>query len=305
MKRALLFFLCLFISARAGVLDHLKKIEGKTGSTPIEGIGCLYLINLDERPEKLERSQSELARYELSPQRFSAIYGWSLPPGVLDDIGLVFQHGMWTGREAALLCQPSGEFSLRCLDGSCNGKTCFSYWISKGAIGCTLSHLSVLKDAFDAGYPAAWVLEDDIIAAQDPRKMSAYIEELSSIAGEDGWDLLYTDAPYLTGIDLGGDILKQLPWMWRPDMPFFDLRQIATSCDSGSFVKIGSRIRAHSLIVSRAGMKKILGFYETHGIFMPYDHELFFIPDIRAYAIKENVVTAFETTSDTRGHHFK
>lgn len=305
MKRALLFFLCLFVSARAGVLDQLKKIEGKSGSTLIEGIGCIYLINLDERPEKRERSLQQLARYGIFPQRFPAIYGWSLAPEILNDVGLVFQHGMWTGREAALLCQPGGELSLRYLDGSCYGKTFYSSWTSKGAIGCTLSHLSVLKDALDAGYPAAWVLEDDITVDQDPRKMTAYIQELASLVGEEGWDLLYTDEAYLSGIDLDGDILKILPWMWRPDMPFFNLRQIACSFDFGSFVKIGSRIRAHSLIVSRAGMKKILGFYATHGIFMPYDHELFFIPGIQAYAIKESVITALETTSDTRGRHFK
>ena len=304
MKKALFALLFAVLSCEAGVLDHLKKIEVKTGSAPIEGIGCLYLINLDQRPEKWERSLQQLALYGISPQRFRAIYGWSRPPDALNGAGLVFQHGMWTGREAALLCQPNGELSLRHLDGSCYGKTCYSFWMSKGAIGCTLSHLSVLKDALDAGYPAAWVLEDDIIVDQDPRKMSAYVEELSSLVGEDGWDLLYTDAPYLQGIDLDGDILRRLPWMWRPDMPSFDLRQIASSFDFGAFVKIGSRIRAHSLIVSRAGMKKILGFYETHGIFMPYDHELFFIPDIQAYAIKESVVTAFETTSDTRDRHF-
>lgn len=305
MKKALFALLFAFFSCEAGVLPYLKKIEGKTGSTPIEGIGCIYLINLDQRPEKLERSIQQLARYGISPQRFPGIYGWSLAPEILNGAGLLFQHGMWTGREAVFLCQTEGGLSLRFLDGSCYGQTCYSYWMSKGAVGCALSHLSVLKDALDSGYPAAWVLEDDLIVDQDPRKMSVYVQELSSLVGEEGWDLLYTDPPYLQGIDLDGDILKQLPWMWRPDMPFFNLRQIAASFDFGSFVKIGSRIRAHSLIVSRSGMKKILSFYETHGLFIPYDHELFFIPDIQAYSIKESVITAYETTSDTRDRHFK
>ena len=60
-------------------------------------------------------------------------------------------------------------------------------------IGCALSHLSVIRNAYDAGYQTIWVLEDDIAVEQDPHRLSALIDKLDSLVGKEGWDILYTD----------------------------------------------------------------------------------------------------------------
>jgi GR25 family glycosyltransferase involved in LPS biosynthesis len=174
-----------------------------------------------------------------------------------------------------------------------------------GAIGCTLSHLSVLSDAYTSGYKTIWVMEDDFRVDQDPYCLGDLIEELDALVGEDSWDVHYTDPDFLRVSDPDGDLLAQMPMKWRPDMPNFDLRPLLECTPVGEhFYKIGGRNRTHSLIVRRSGMKKILDFYRKHRMFLPLDHELSFIPDLKLYAINHFVIGLMETVSDTNIQHF-
>jgi len=64
--------------------------------------------------------------------------------------------------------------------------------MSRGAIGIILSHLSVLQDAYDAGYETIWVMEDDIELLGNPHSVSDLISELEPFdrgryAGPVGW----------------------------------------------------------------------------------------------------------------------
>ena len=59
-------------------------------------------------------------------------------------------------------------------------------------------------------------------------------------------------------------------------------------------------MHAHSLIIRRSGMKKILDFYKTRHIFIPYDHELSVVPDIRMFNLRYDLVTHAIAPSDTR-----
>ena len=190
------------------------------------------------------------------------------------------------------------------LNGGCYGKACFSGWTVKGTIGCSLAHLSVLNDAYNEGFNTIWVMEDDISLEQNPHELSDLIEELDALVGPDGWDVLYTDAMHLV-INPDTPIETQIPYLWRPDMVNLDLNYFAKHQDVGTkFMKIGSRDRAHSIIYRRSGIKKILDFYRAHNNFLPYDVEMSLIPGVNKYVIKRSVVTAFETTTDTRHRHF-
>lgn len=303
--RVLLLF-CLFLHGYAGIEDHYKKMGSKTGCSTIRNVDYVYMINLDQRPEKWESAFNELAPYWIWPERFSGIYGWTIPPEVLNDIGLKFQHGMWTGYEYVMVFPPErgGEWDFIFLRGSDYGKACFSGWTVKGTIGCSLSHLSVLKDGYDSGYNTIWILEDDISVRGDPHRLSQLIDELDALVGPNGWDVLYTDSGYAE-VDDSKDIAPQIPWMWRPDMPFLDLRPLVAHSDLGEhFVKIGSRMRAHSMIYRRSGMKKILDFYREHQNFLPYDQEMPMVPGIQLFVLKEDIVTSQQTTSDTRYRYF-
>lgn len=48
------------------------------------------------------------------------------------------------------------------------GWTYFCHCLSRGAIGIVLSHLSILKDAYDRGFETIWVMEDDIDIIKNP-----------------------------------------------------------------------------------------------------------------------------------------
>jgi GR25 family glycosyltransferase involved in LPS biosynthesis len=296
--------LILCLECSAGIDRHYKRLETKAESSKLRNIDFIYLINLDQRPERFESCMAQLSPYGIFPLRFSAIYGWSLPASALNEIGLKFLPGMWMGYDTVMHFPPEGGCRYFYLNDTCYHHTFFSGWTTPGAIGCTLSHLSVLQDAYDAGYGTIWVLEDDFKVVQDPHMLSERIDELDAMVGKD-WDILYTDFDYLMGIDENRSILEQLPMKWRPDMPAFDLKSLLEHTDVGpNFMKIGTRHRTHSMIIRRCGMQKILDFYKEHNMFIPYDHELSFIPGIKLYVLKNPIVTANETSSDTKNHVF-
>lgn len=306
MRMGFLFF--FFVSALFGnIEDHYRKIEKKTTCRSPKNIDYVYLINLDERPERWISSIQQLAPRGIIPLRVPGIYGWSLKPDVLNEIGLKFQPGMWTGREPVMVFPPekNGQWDFISLSHAPYGTACFSGWTVKGTIGCSLAHLSVLKDAYDSGYETVWVMEDDIFIEDDPHLLSSLIEELDDLTEPEGWDVLYTDFDCLV-VDPNRKLEEQIPLMWRPDMPFLDIAFLAKHIPVGEkFMKIGSRMRAHSIIYRRSGLEKIMGFYREHNNFLPYDQELALIPDIQIYVVRKSVVSYREVTSDTRQWHFQ
>jgi GR25 family glycosyltransferase involved in LPS biosynthesis len=303
-----IFFL-LVSPCLAEIKPHLRRMEAKSVHSCLRNIDFIYLINLDQRREKLFTSLGMLGLYGIIPERFPAIYGWNLSAQAFSEIGVRYTAAMRPGKGTALYFPPewNGTAQQIFLSPECYGKTVFSGWTTPGAIGCTLSHLSILYDAYYASkYETIWVLEDDIVILQDPHKLSDIIEELDACTGKEGWDILYTDYDCLV-VDETQNLTEQLPMKWRPDMPDFDLHQLLECTPVGAhFFKIGSRNRTHSLIIRRSGMKKILDFYFKHQIFLPYDHELGFIPGLRQYVVRDNIVSCTDTgdNSDTKNHNF-
>ena len=55
------------------------------------------MINLDQRPEKWQRSIEQLACYDIYPQRFSAVNGWELSLESINDVGVKYDIGMEGG----------------------------------------------------------------------------------------------------------------------------------------------------------------------------------------------------------------
>lgn len=303
----ILFFLLLVIRCQAAIEDYYRILPAKVaGELGIKGIDYAYLINLDQRPEKYRDSLEKLKVYGIAPERFPAIYGWSLSAAAFNAIGVHYAPGMWPGRENALHFPYdwNGASQFVRIDESYYGLTFFSGWTTAGAIGCTLSHLSVLHDAYTSGYETIWVLEDDFGIVEDPHVLSDTIAELDMLTDRN-WDLLYTDHEYLSLEFPDVALHVQLPMKWRPDMPFFDLDSLLEHTPVGPhFFKIGCRNRTHSYLIRRSGMKKILDFYQERGMFLPLDHELSFIEGLTLYTTNKEIVTFDETVSDTKNRHF-
>ncbi len=263
-------------------------------------------MNLKTRPEKWSFCLKQLLPYDIYPQKVPSIYGWTLSRHVINDVGLRFEFGMWTTGQLVTHYPINGDPPYFChLSGACYGKNYVSIETSLGAIGCTLTHLSALQNAYVKGYETIWLMEDDILVVEDPHQLSPLIEKLDAIVGHGKWDMLFTDNLTLTGINLNENLQKQLPILWRPDFPSFDLRKMVVKMQVGEdFLRIGSRMRFHSVIYRRSGIEKILRFYQEKNLFLPIDHEVFFVPGIVPFVINRPIVSAKETTSDTKDHYF-
>ena len=150
----------------AKVEDHFKGAPNKGEGHQIPNVDFIYMINLDERPEKLASCLIQLQPYGIEPYRFSAVNGWKLTLEDINDVRVVYQPGMKTDLMGTYY-PLTGEGPLHEMM-SVPGRTYFCHCMSRGAVGIVLSHLSVLQDAIDSGYKTVWVMEDDVEVVQDP-----------------------------------------------------------------------------------------------------------------------------------------
>jgi GR25 family glycosyltransferase involved in LPS biosynthesis len=273
---------------------HLVKIDVLEAST-VPNVDCTYLINLDQRREKLEHTLNQFSPYQITMNRLPAIYGWNLTDEVFDDVGMKLKEGMeW--HKSIRMFQNRSEKLVQ----PCYGQAVFYPRMSHGAVGTALSHLSILQNAHDARFETIWVLEDDVTVQKDPRLISHYIEKLDSLVTKKGWDVLYTDdvtffEPFTPGT------------VYRPDMPDLDFEPLfVRKALDRDFYKIGGRCQAHSMIIRKSGIEKILNFEKKRGIYLPYDVEIAFVPEMRFYNLKHNIVKGGTLeNSDTIRRYFE
>lgn len=281
------------INYEKAIKRHLTKTD-LLNVSKINGIDCIYIINLEQRPEKLEQTLSQLIPFGIEPNRLAATYGWTLSDDVFEDIGLKLQPGMsW---QKSIFLRQNNSLPVT---QPCYGSAIFYPRMSHGAVGTAISHLSVLQSAYLAGFQSIWVLEDDVTVRVDPHSFSHYIGQLENIVGTDGWDVLYTD-----------DITHFEPFtpgtVWRPDLSSFNFEPLYEYQSLGAeFYRIGGRCQAHSMIIRRSGIIKILDFVKNHGIYLPYDLEIAFVPHIRLFNLKTNIVYGGTlSNSDTIHRYF-
>ncbi|EKE07736.1 MAG: hypothetical protein ACD_17C00541G0003 [uncultured bacterium] len=285
-------FLAVFStwSLHAGLQTHFRPVEGKTTDcfNQVQNIDFIYLINLDQRPEKWAHCLNELAPYHIQPYRFSAVNGWELSLEVLNQLGVKYSpqfcKNLWG---TAYL--PEDNFQPHHEIMQVVGRNYFCHCMSRGAIGIVLSHLSILQDAYDSGYETIWVLEDDIEVIQNPHLLSDLITRLDNLVGKGGWDILFTDQD-TKGQD--GNYIPCYDTARRPDfIPLDEKRLRLRGNVSADFRRIGVRYGAYSMIIRRSGMKKILDFYREHNIFLPYDMEYYFPQNILFYTVRSDVIS--------------
>ncbi|NGX37503.1 MAG: hypothetical protein K1000chlam2_00659 [Chlamydiae bacterium] len=275
------------LNSLLSVEKHYRKFHTEAQTQQIEGIDFIYLINLDKRPDRLEESNAQLARYNIIPCRFPAIYGRDLSGNALKDTGVKYQSTMQK-HQWVMSVSTEGTLEYDFLRDSCLGKTIYSQWMNYGAVGCALSHLSVLQNAYDSGYQRIWMMEDDIDIKQDPHLLSNYIEKLDALVGKTGWDVLFTDPK--------GNA-TQTPeepvwWMSRPNCLSLDQYSFSMQTKiSDDFIKIGTRGSTYSLVINRSGIEKILEHMKKNHLFNPYDNELSFVENIQLYTLTYPLVT--------------
>ena len=296
-----LFFLWISLA------PHLKTASGKSDTHTIRNIDFIYMINLDQRPEKWHQSMSQLALYGIEPYRFSAVNGWELTLDAIQDVGVKFAPGMQGGFWATTFRpKREGESSIPAQqEGYCGsqhpfdsnfiweqerigqpGTVYFCHCMERGTIGIALSHISILNDALNAGYETIWVMEDDIEVMRDPAILSELIDQLDLLVDKD-WDILFTDK------DIRSQTGAYIPATACAKRPNFESPNDFTInfAISQDLRRIGARYGAHSMILRRSGIQKLLQFFNEYKIFLPYDMEYTLPPGIKLYTVLEDVVT--------------
>ena len=284
----LFLFICLSLgTVNAGIEDFFHKAENKSPIHKMRNIDFIYMINLDERPEKLKESMTALEVYGIYPYRFAAVNGWKLSHQAINQVGLQFNRTMTVGAMGTVYRWREGEEYISHELIQEEGTTYFSHCLSRGAIGIVLSHLSVLQDAYDAGYQTIWVMEDDIQVLSDPREISDLIEKLDRLAN--GWDILFTD------IDIKDYFGKPVPCLATCFRPNFQIQPLEYYIQrhpiSSDFSQIRARYGAHSMIIRRSGMKKLLDFIKTYKIYLPYDIDYCYPPGIKLFCCNKDIVS--------------
>lgn len=283
-----LSFLLIGSLLHAGHTPYLKKALNKGSNHTIEGIDFIYMINLDNRPEKFARSIAQLAPYDIHPYRFSGINGWALPITTINNVGVRYNKHMTKNlRGTCYLLENNGNQTDEPI--KVIGRTYFGKQLSRGALGCILSHLSILNDAYTSGYNRIWVMEDDIDVKKDPHLLSSLMKELDNLVGKDNWDILFTDRDMKnnsTGKDLKCTCYDKRP-NFTPNKKNFKRKTKV----GNNFIKTEARYGTHSMIIQRSGMKKFLDFFDVYHIFFPYDVDYYAINDINLYTVVDDVVS--------------
>jgi GR25 family glycosyltransferase involved in LPS biosynthesis len=293
------------VSLHGSLEDHLKPVSNKSEATAFENIDCIYVINLDQRPEKYALTTSQLEPWGIHPCRFSAVNGWELSFEALNDIGVKYQPWMrknlWG---TSYLPEDKGIPSHEVMHKI--GKNYFCHCMSRGVVGIVLSHLSVLKDAYESGYHRIWVMEDDIYipAGSDPRDVCGLIDELDRLVGKDGWDIFFTDTDTKSQ---KGENVSCYSCAPRPDMDPKDPYKFAKRRNlSKHFMEVGARYGAYSMIVNRCGMEKLLDYYKKYPIFLPFDMEYILPDNIKLISCKQDVVTTLSNAlSDNKAPNYE
>ena len=305
------FFFSLAPLIFAGIEECYRPVPKTALCKTPQKIDYAYVINLPERIDRWISCLSEMQRYDIVPQHFNGIYGWDLTAEELAQIGVPLQSWMWNTK-APLIHFPlekKGHPVWVKFDETSYGKAVFYGWQTKGTIGRTLSHLSILKDAFDADYETIWVMEDEVAFVNDPHRLSALIEELDSTVGPTGWDVLYTDLAYWA-IEPTYELIRQISHIIRLDAALYyptALSNPTAFCtnhrDIGPhFMQIAGREGTGSIIYRRSGIEKILQFYRNYHLFTAYSSELALVPNLRLFALKEGITSLNNTASDADEH---
>lgn len=245
-------FLSASLSGANVVENYLVEADQINHFSGIYFIDCVYVINLQRRFDKWENVNDQLNKYSIYPTRFNAIDGWKLSK---QDVDLLI-----------------GSYPMR---------------MRVGQICCLLSHLSVIKSAYDRGFQCIWVCEDDIDIVEDPHQLSFILLNLYCI--DFYWDILYTD------IDTKGNNgirVQSLMSDFRPDQenePIEYYRQRIRINDDISEIK--QRFGAYSMIISRNGMEKILRYFTSLYLWTAYDIDIHYIPNIKQYSMNRDIVT--------------
>lgn len=253
-----------FISyADSPLNDYLFNIEIENENSGMNIIDCVYVINLEKRSDKWIRTKEALNKYLIYPNRVNAFNGW-----------------LMTQEEKQNLF---GTYPII---------------LRGGEIGCLISHISVIRDAYQRGYECIWVCEDDIAIYESPHKLRRILTKLYSLIPD--WDVLYTD---IDSKDSEGNRVPSISSLFRPDQQYHSLDYYTTTKQiHKDILEIRQRFGAYSMLISRRGIEKILNYFSNVYLWASYDVDIHYIPSIKEFSLTRDLISIdFNQPSDTKG----
>ncbi|XP_062361666.1 inactive glycosyltransferase 25 family member 3 [Cinclus cinclus] len=128
------------------------------------GFDEIFLINLVRRPDRRQRMLASLQELEIIPRVVDAVDGSTLNSSDIKVLGVDLLPGYYD------------PFSGRTL--------------TKGEVGCFLSHYNIWKEIVSQGLERSVVFEDDVrFEAAFPARLQRLMEELEQ--AQQDWDLIY------------------------------------------------------------------------------------------------------------------
>lgn len=272
----------------------------KTESHSFGPIDFIYMINLDERPEKFQKATEDLHLCNIFPFRFSAVNGWKLPIETFQNLGSSFTQPMLQSDFLGSTFQEHEGNIHRTNELIEEGqKNYYSLGISHGAVGIILSHLSILQDAYDRGFETIWVMEDDIELLENPTRLLDHINELDNL--DPAWDILFTDT------DTKSDTGEHIPCRALAGRPNFHVKPLDFFLNqfyplSPNLSHIGMRYGTYSMIVKRSGVKKILDFYQKYKAFLPFDMDFWLTGEMNMYSLSYDLISHRANSPSDNGY---
>ena len=262
-KSARLTFLCAialfftrYLSAyiyphETPIVKYLVPVEITEFFSGLPPVDCIYVINLDERPEKWHRMQDLLEQRNLKVNRVSAVNGWKIADEVRNEV--------------------SGTYSKR---------------MKNGHLGCFSSHVSTLKNAFDNHYDCIWIMEDDVDFKENLSQIPNLLKQLTEI--DPDWDILYTD---VDSRNLKGENICPNDARFRPDQPSISLTELNKRIlITPDLMKLGQRYGMYSYLVSKKGIQKLLTYFTHVYLWSNIDIDIHRIPTINEYSTTRDVI---------------
>lgn len=235
-------FICSLCGNTNFLSNYLTEIELTELDSGIQSIDCIYVINLEERYDRWQRTQAICKSNGLFVNRVNAINGWKLNMRVLKEL------------------------------------TTPHHRVTKGAIGCLLSHLSILRHALENQFTSIWIMEDDVTFVNNPHQICSLLKELTQIDPE--WDIFYTDTRN----------------HWNYVIKSIKQKNFITD----RLLRVGHRYGTHSIILSKKGLKKVFKYFSEKKISTPIDIDIHSIPNIRKYSPAWHITSVVENSiSDT------
>lgn len=137
------------LESETTIQQYFTTFDGVPEGSGLKYVDCVYVLNLARRPEKWANTVNQLSPYKIPFNRFEGIYGWGMGEAEITQF--------WSEQQRFL---PEGH--------DINSATIKN---SPGKLGCVLSHLSLIQDAYDRGYQCIWLLQDDIEVVDDLHKI--------------------------------------------------------------------------------------------------------------------------------------